>query len=469
MTPRTWHAALWGAILSLGCYEADTSTLPLQGQVARVLLTDAPFPYDSVDRVDVYVTRIDASATYDTSGAATWTLIVAPRRRFNLLSLQQGTTALLGEGELAAGQYAAVRMVINTDSSAIRWTNGSAAQVNWQNAASGGELVLHALVEAPVQVSAGASGAEIVIDFDVGRSFLFDFFGTREFTFLPWIRAVTTSITGAIEGTVTSSHTGLVAPVRNANVSVYRGDSSLAATGRTNAAGFYRVAFLRTGTYRVRVEQPDLPFLAPVVAAGIAVTAGHTTLHSVALPPAGGGGAYVQITGPSSVGVGGTIALRAAVGDAAGNPVVNPVISWTISDTGLVTLRDSGTTAFVGGKRPGTVSITALSGGKADTVTVTVIGSTAPVASITVSPASRSLSVSDSVQSFGSFTAVLRDSAGNQLANRAITWTSSDTAVVAVLFGYEAQVYVRALRVGTGLVYALSEGKTGQATVTVAP
>jgi hypothetical protein len=380
MTLRSRAALGALLLLPLGCYESEDPALaPLPGESARVLLTDAPFPYDSVDRVDVYVTRIDAAVTFDTTGNGDWIPIVAPRRRFNLLTLQQGATADLGVGLLEAGQYAAIRMVLDTDSSSIRWTNGTLAQVNWQNSASNGGMVVHALVEAPVEVRLSATanpGAEIVIDFDVGRSFLFDFLGTREFTFLPWIRAVTTSITGAIEGTVTSSHTGTPAPVRNANVTVLRSDSSVAATGRTNASGFYRVAFVTNGTYTVRIEQPELPSLAPMVTAGITVSAGQTTTHSVVLPPAGNGGAYVQITGPSAVGIGGTIALRAAVGDAGGNPVTNPAIAWFVSDTGIAALRDSGTAALVTGKRPGNVAIVAFANGMADTARVAVLSLT---------------------------------------------------------------------------------------------
>jgi hypothetical protein len=470
---RSTTLLLGFALALLGCYHADDTSAPQPGETARVLLTDAPFPYDSVASVDIYISRIDASAAFDTSGPGDWTQIVAPRRRFNLLALQQGTTALLGEGSLEAGQYRAIRMVIDTDSSWIRWHNGSKATVNWQNGSNGPIQMIHVLVEAPVNVTAGApSGAEIVIDFDVGRSFLFDFFGTREFTFVTWIRAVHTAITGSIEGFVTSAVNG--APVRNVNISVLSGDSSgtVVATGRTSATGFYRVAFLRTGRYSVRYEQPEMPFLASVLAREITVTAGQTVSRSVVLPRAGGGGAYIQITGPGSVGVGGTIALHAAVGDAGGNPVSNPTISWALGsflDTAYATLRDSATSALVTGKRPGTFLVMATSGALADTARVTVIGSTAPVANITVSPASLSLQASDSGRSYGSFTATLTDAAGNQLVNRAIAWSTSDSTIVQLLSANESQVYVRGLRAGTAQVRATSEGKTGQASVTVSP
>lgn len=464
----------------IACYEDDALSAGQDGSRARVLLTDAPFPYDSVGSVDVYVVRIEASATFDTTGGGQWTLITAPRRRFNLLELQQGTTALLGEGQLAAGQYHAIRMVINTDSSAIHWANNSAAQVNWQNYTGGEELALHALVESPVQVAPATGtqsvGAEIVIDFDVGRSFLFDFFGTREFTFIPWIRAVHAGITGSIEGFVTTTHTGASAPLRNANISVFRGDSvlpaelrTIAATGRTDANGQYRVAFLRAGTYLVRIEQPESPFLAAVETSGIQVQVGAATTLSVVLPEAGSGGSYIQVSGPSSVGVGGTIVLHASVGDAGGDPVTNPSIAWSISDTGIVSLLDSDTAASITGKRAGPVVVIASSGGMSDTARVQVIGSTAPVASITLSPASRTLVAHDSAYSYGSFAAVLRDSLGNQLVGRPLSWFTSDTSTIQIVTTYDAAAIVRALRAGTAMVQATSEGKTGQATVTVTP
>lgn len=461
------------------CYQDDSFAALPDSALARVLLTDAPFPYDSVASVDVYVVRIEAAARFDTNGG-NWTLITAPRRRFNLLSLQQGATALLGEGRLVIGDYQAVRMVINTDSSAIRWTSGLEAQVNWQNSSSNGEMALHTLIESPVPVipASGAQslGAEIVIDFDVGRSFLFDFFGTREFTFLPWIRAVHTAITGTIEGSVTSTHTGPSAPVRNANVTVFRGDSILpaplrtvAATGRTDANGHYRVAFLRAGTYIVLIEQPEYPFLAATETPGILVRAGQTAMHSVILPEAGGGGSYVRISGPSSVGVGGSIGLQAAVGDVNGDPIANPSITWSVSDTGIVALRDSGTIAFVRGQRPGSAFVIASSSGMSDSASIQVIGSTAPVATVTLSPSSRTLIASDSGQSVGSFTATLRDSLGNQLLNRPISWFTSDSSVASIVAVYDAQIYVRGLRAGTATVRATSEGKTGQGSVIVNP
>src|SRR5207237_4827735 len=102
--------------------------------------------------------------------------------------------------------------------------------------------------------------------------------------------------------------------------------------GRSDPAGHYKVAFLRPGSYIVRIEEPFLPNLDPVVTPNVHVAAGDTTPLSVLLPNAGSGGAaYVRISGPTSVGVGGTITLFAAVGEASGNPVQNPSSTWTRS------------------------------------------------------------------------------------------------------------------------------------------
>ena len=91
------------------------------------------------------------------------------------------------------------------------------------------------------------------------------------------------------------------------------------------------------------------------------------------------------------------------------------------------------------------------------------------VATITVGPSSRTLSLSSGASSLGSFTATLRDSLDNQLINRPLSWTSTDTAVAQIVSASDAVVWVRGLRVGTAMVRVTSEGKTGEAGVTVTP
>lgn len=455
-------------IAANACYQDDaTPASPALRPHITVRLTDAPFPYDSLSSVTIYVERIEASAVQDTSSTGQWVLITEPRRAFDLLALQQGTTAILGAGELPAGQYHAVRMTIDTSQSSIRWNDSAlhAAVVNWH-----GRSAIYAFVEYPVNVP--TEGADIVIDFDVGQSFLFDYYGTSEFDFTPRLRAINAAGAGAIAGTVTTNAGGTTSAVPNVQVAVYvpsptQPDSIgyLEATGRSDAAGHYRVAFLPPGKYIVTFREPFMPWLEPVVVPNAQVTTGDTSTLSVVLPNAGASGAYVRVSGPSSVGVGGAITLRAAVGDASGSPVSNPSVSWTTSDATIADVSSTSTdTASVLGRQPGFATITASSGGLSDAITIQVVGSPgAPVAAVAVQPASASLQVGDSVY----FYAELRDSAGTVLSGRQVSWFSTDSSVFVILFQGSTTAIVRPRGVGSAFLRATSEGKTGQATITV--
>jgi hypothetical protein len=459
--------------LGIACYEDDT-LLPAAMAPTTVLLTDDPFPFDTVGSVNVYVSRIEASSRYpfDTTAAAAWVEIAAPKKRFDLLTLQQGATAFLGEGTLSAGQYSAIRMTIDADSSSIKYADGADALVDW---GSSGEIPLYAQVESPLAVS--AVGAEIVIDFDVGRSFQYNLYGAREFTFFPWLRAVNRAATGSIAGTVSAAGIGGQASVSlpNADVTVYGGDPAqrltwyVVATGHTDPIGHYTIAFLQPGSYIVRIEQPGVPTLASITTTNVSIIPGATTPLSVVLPPAGAGGAFLNISGSSTVGVGGTIVLRAAVGDAHGDPIPNPTISWSTPADSIVVLVDSSyadSLAFVLGLRPGTTWVTAQSGTLSDSVEIEVLPSNSgnPVASLTVSPANRTLAVGDSAV----FTAVVLDAAGTALANRQVSWFLADSSgVVDFLVSIGPTAVIRAKHGGQTSLRATSEGKVGSASITV--
>jgi hypothetical protein len=494
------HGVAAAALLAGGaCYQDDTTTsvFPSRGKpLAKVLLTDAPFPYDSVASVNIYVVRIEASANFDTSGSAHWEVITEPRKSFNLLELQRGTTAFVGEGELPAGLYHAVRMTMDTSRSSIFWNDGSRAPVNWQNWFGSNEEPLYALLQYPVNVP--TEGAEIVLDFDVGRSFLYAFYGTQEFTFMPQFRAVNSAATGTIAGTVASDYTGKSAHVPKANVSVYVGDPnqpsstwSLVATARSDSAaadsiargyfpGYYRVAFLPAGTYIVRAEDPDNPLVGPAIAWNVPVVAGKVTFSGgLFLPRANpGGGAYVRIWPRDNrhVGVCGQLSLRAAVIDANGEPVQNPSVAWMSSDTAIATVTEASDRAvadgWVTGRRAGFATVTATSGGLSDTLTIQVFGSddsvgscspAGPVARVIVSPDSASLAVGDTL----SFSASPLDSAGNFVYNRPVSWFTTDSSVLVIEGVFGSGAIIRARGAGTAHLRATSDGKTGQATITV--
>ena len=80
---------LIAALIPTGCYQDDAVYAPHGAQpLARVFLTDAPFPYDSVASVNIHIVRIEANEQPDTSGGGEWVSIAEPDRSFDLLARQ---------------------------------------------------------------------------------------------------------------------------------------------------------------------------------------------------------------------------------------------------------------------------------------------------------------------------------------------------------------------------------------------
>jgi len=281
------------------------------GGLTRTLLSDSPFPFSRVARVDVYVVSVSASLSADTGSTATgFVTLATPNRRINLLNLQNGTTDELGTVRLPSGAVTAVRMVIDTDSSSITLKNGTVLTgrttpgIQWQSSA--GRPVLNALIHE--QIAVPDSGATIVIDFDVGRAFIpgYDvtpFTDSSSFVFSPVLGAGSVAKTGTIAGTVRArSATGTA--VVDASLRLYLGDPatpentwSTLATTHTNANGEFRFAFVTRSAhwatvpaqankvYIVAIDPPAASGLGRSLVPNVTVTAGGTTtLAPVALP-----------------------------------------------------------------------------------------------------------------------------------------------------------------------------------------
>jgi uncharacterized protein YjdB len=120
----------------------------------------------------------------------------------------------------------------------------------------------------------------------------------------------------------------------------------------------------------------------------------------------------------------------------------------TVSTTGLVTAVAVG----------GPVTIVATSEGQDGSATVTVVPP--PVATVSVSPATPTLTPGAVVQ----LTPTLRDASGATLTNRVVTWTSSNNALATVSGGG----LVTAVAVGGRVtITGTSEGQSGTAAVSI--
>src|SRR3989441_11738952 len=341
--PRLSLALLAVSTIAVGCYHEDVATFTPNSlkPTAKVLLTDDPFPFDSVQTVQVYIVSIAVSTHPDTGTSADsmhWVTVAAPHRQVDLLTLQQGLTDALGTGQVTADQYKAVLVTINVDSSAgIRFKNGSEAVVRWNGA---GQESYGVFVEAPINIP--DTGAVIVIDFDVGRSFVYNQLGDGAFDFFAAIRAVNKAATGSISGTVShDTSAGPAGPVADATVSAWGGGPNnwfILSTGKTDAAGHYRLAYLLPGTYIVGVSPPAGSNFGSALDSNVAVNRGFETTHNVT-PSVFRGDVLIQ--GASSMLVNHTNRLEAFVINAQHQQDTSATVVWQNVDTavlGLVTL-----------------------------------------------------------------------------------------------------------------------------------
>jgi Domain of unknown function (DUF4382) len=271
--------AVAGALGLAACNSSETGPVgPGREGMTSVFLTDAPFPFDRIARVDIHISEIGLSPQADTSqGPPGWITVATPNRGFNLLDLQNGTTALLGEADVPPGQYRAVRVTFDPARSSMTDTDGGHPAINWQ--AKGDIPTLFGLVEEAMAID--ENGEDVVIDFDVGRSFLPD--DGDGFIFIPFLRAITRAGSGGIAGTLVHSDGG--APIPLAAVSIhYAFDSAttvgpLVATSRADAAGAFKASFLRPGRYMVVPEDLERDVVGPT--RSVEVKAGETAQAGV--------------------------------------------------------------------------------------------------------------------------------------------------------------------------------------------
>ena len=188
----------------------------------------------------------------------------------------------------------------------------------------------------------------------------------------------------------------------------------------------------------------------------IAATAeGKSGIASVTVVPAPAKVASVKIA-PEKVDlfVAAGTNLVATPYDNRGAPIGGRSVVWTTNNATVAAVSQSGrVTALV----PGTAVITAVIDGFTGHANVNV--SLVPVASVAVVPSEVSMDAGKTT----TLTARVMDNAGNTLTGRAVAWSSGDTRIATV----DQAGVVRAVRRGTAVVSATSEGKLGTATVRV--
>jgi hypothetical protein len=287
-TIRLFAALVIGTFALAACTDSSGTGTGL----LTVRLTDAPFPFSEVARVDVYVIRVDARTAATTDAEAEddanhdgWTTVATPNTLINLLDLGSGQTVNLGATTLPTGTYNSFRLVLDTDQSSITLKDGSEPPIFFPSAGQSGIKVK---LDEPIELT--EDGSVMTLDFDIGRSFVLrGNSAANGFNFKPVIRAVAQDITGTVTGSVrANSATG--AGVAGATVEVLTAGSlitdsdptHIVASTATDASGNFRIAFLLPGTYVLRATPPVASGFKPaLLTGGLTITTGAETQNQV--------------------------------------------------------------------------------------------------------------------------------------------------------------------------------------------
>ena len=182
-------ALVGGSVLAAAaCGDDGLAPDALAGGTGRLVvqLTDAPFPFDSVKSVEVFVVRIDGKAAASDSADAAkntadaekesggWTTLAEPKAKIDLLALRDGKTTTLGQKAIPAGSYKGFRLIIDPAQSSVTLKSGTVLTatsdpgIKFPSADKSGIKVD---LDRDVRVGKDSTSA-LVIDFDVAQSFV---------------------------------------------------------------------------------------------------------------------------------------------------------------------------------------------------------------------------------------------------------------------------------------------------------
>lgn len=181
---------------------------------------------------------------------------------------------------------------------------------------------------------------------------------------------------------------------------------------------------------------------------------GRTTTMNVTLVPVVAG-----VVGPDGLPVltayGDQLQLSGAAVFATGDTIDASAASWTGLDPAIATITGTGT---VTARSDGIARVIAHFQDFADTVQVEV---RAQVTNVTVTPIGQTIPVGSQT----TFTAVLKDSNGNPITGRSVSWSTNDPAILSI----DQNGQARAVGLGSTRVIATVSGATGEAPATTVP
>lgn len=207
-------------------------------------------------------------------------------------------------------------------------------------------------------------------------------------------------------------------------------------------------ALPRAAVIRALIARAVVARVVPVVCLVAVAACAESAVESIPV-------ASIDVTpDTATVRAGGSLSMSARVLDSTGATIDVGGVVWSSSNASVASVSSAGVvTALL----PGTARIAVSAGGKSATADITVAAR--DVASVVVNPPTLSIRVGVSTP----LQVLTLDAEGGTLTGRAVTWSSSAPAIATV----SASGVVTGVAAGAATITATSEGRVGQAAVTV--
>jgi hypothetical protein len=213
-------------------FSCSDSTSPEAGQgQIKITMVDAPADYAEIN---IVVTRVEVhkSGFDSTSG---WIVINNNTATYNLLTLRNGASIILGNHSLDAGTYSQIRLIIGTGSNIV--VDGVVYPLEIPSGEQSGLKLNHAFV-----IESG-NLYELILDFDAAHSIVLT--GVGQYKLKPVIRVVPLLISGTISGQIN--------PVSAAGYVYAINGTDTSCTIAEPITGSFKLMALLERTYRIEV------------------------------------------------------------------------------------------------------------------------------------------------------------------------------------------------------------------------
>lgn len=243
-----------------------------QGKLV-IKVTDDPFDISTIESATVTITKVEIKKVGDgVSDGNSFVVLSDDTVTVDLIDLRNGVTETLLDLEIPEGEYDLIRLYVEEAGLKLK----DIADPYSVKVPSGRQTGIKLHINPSIVVSGGLT-SEVLIDFDLSRSFVLrgNMNNNNGFIFKPCIRAANLTTAGRVEGMVTDT-----SEVKIKEAKVWIAQDTVMATTFADTLGFYAIIGVPAGTYSIFATKEGYD---TVSIAGINIIAGNKTVQNFTL------------------------------------------------------------------------------------------------------------------------------------------------------------------------------------------